>query len=55
MARRDDRPGRVTPPGADPDRDPLRPTRPAWVRWVVLLMVLALLLSVVASFATALA
>lgn len=54
MARRDDRPGRVTPPGADTYRDPLRPTRPGWVRWVVLLMVLALLLSVVASFATAL-
>jgi hypothetical protein len=43
------------PPGAAPYRDPLRPTRPAWVRWVVLIMVAALLLSVLTTFFAALA
>lgn len=53
MSRRRDGAGRASARGADPYQDPLRSHRPAWVRWVVLVMVLALLLSVVAGFLSA--
>lgn len=53
MSRRRDGAGRATAPGAEPYQDPLRSSRPAWVRWVVLVMVFALLLSVVAGFVSA--
>jgi hypothetical protein len=52
MARRRSGGGRATSPGA-PYTDPLRPTRPAWIRVAVLVMVAALLLSVVAGFLSA--
>ena len=54
MARRDDGPGRTTPAGSIPADDLRRSSRPVWVRLVVVLMLLALLLSVVAAFITAL-
>ena len=55
MTRRRTGAPRATSPGEAPYRDPLRPSRPGWVRAVVLLMVLALVLSVVGGFISALA
>jgi hypothetical protein len=40
-------------PGSTSYHDPLRPTRPAWVRAVVLIMLVALVLSVVGGFISA--
>jgi hypothetical protein len=54
MTRR--RPGtnRTTEPGSAPYHDPLRPSRPAWVRVVVFVMLAALILSAVGGFLIAL-
>jgi hypothetical protein len=54
MARRRPVDGRVTPPGSTSSGDPQRLARPVWIRMVVLVMLLALILSVVAGFVSAL-
>ena len=55
MARNRSGAGRATPPGSASYHDPLRPSRPAWVRVVLLVMLAALALSVVGGFISALA